>query len=353
MKHFTSTLSKLTLLSALALQAHASQKLATYQDFDSSKVSPHAWVIFDIDNTLIHSQGMIGSVEWAEYMKERYLQAGFPPEEASKKQNELFAMTQQKAPNVIDYSVFPLLKKLPSSANVFALTARAPSLSMMTLEQLMSTSFVGTFEARFPQLRTKPQDLVIDRGVVFANGKDKGEILELLLKNASQEPDEIIFFDDKDYNVTAFDQAMVRINLSRVHQIRSQSFLFTGANSEIQKFDPKKADILWYQLRYLRAEDHMEEKQLLRHPELVAEALFYQEAPSLASSLWEVSCHATGQIGSTIQTECDYTDCLEWKVTSEDEQQCERKSQPQKIGFELKYLPELGIYIRPNWEFLE
>lgn len=353
MRNFFKPLFKITILLLLALQAQAFQKLATYRDFDSSRVGSRSWVIFDVDNTLIHPKGMIGSVEWAEYMKTRYIQAGFTPDEAFKKQNELFAMTQEPTAQVIDYAIFPLLRKLPNSANAFALTARSPALSVVTLQQLMSTSLVGTFESRFPQLSQKPQDLVIDRGVIFANGKDKGEILETLLKNALEEPKEIYFFDDKDYNVTAFDQAMERINSTRIQKIKSQSFLFTGANPEIQKFDPKKADVLWYQFRYLKADDYFDQKQILKHPDLLAKALFSQQAATLASFPWDTSCQVKSQSGSSLQTECIYQDCLEWKMDYNDEQQCLRMDEPHAVTFPLSYLSDLGIYNRSGWEFLK
>ena len=344
---------KAILLSILIFSgsAQAYQELKTYKDLKITNPTQKTWVIFDIDNTLTHPYTTIGSVEWVEYMKTRYVQAGFTPEAAAEKQHELFGLTQMPFnAQLVDNSVFDFIQGLPKDFNVFALTARNKNLVQVTTDQLAFTRLMGVLEARPPKFKQKPAELFWERGILFATGQDKGKLLELMVANVDAEPDRIIFIDDKTYNVEAFDQAMERINQPREHKIEFQSYHFTAANKWIVSMDTKKADRDWYQFRYL---NHSFGYINLASPVDLASELLNQQAMGLTSNLAEKTCAVQSQTGDQVLVDCAYKDCTDWDYTQDGDALCEALSSETKhVSYELQYLKDLEIYIRPGWEFL-
>ncbi len=343
----------LPLVLACAHSGQAFQELKTYRDLKLPPEAVPTWVIFDIDNTLIHPLSEIGSVEWVEYMRERYIQSGLTAEQATQKQHELFGLTQlPKNAKVVDDSIFHFLQTLPRDFHVFALTARNPNLMLVTTQQLASVSLIGALEANFPKLQQKPAELAIERGIIFANGQDKGKILELLLQNAQQTPAAIYFIDDKTYNVEAFDQAMERVNSGRADKIAYQSYHLTAVDPLLKSFDAAKADRLWYQFRYLNLDSNFGNPEPLNSPIELARTLFSQQSVSLTPSPQEIQCEIRSQKGDLVTTACTYRNCVEWDFDA-DESSCLQVSPASEVTYELQYLPDLKIYIRSGWEFLK
>jgi hypothetical protein len=343
----------LPLFLAWSHAGRAFQELKSYRDLTLPEKTVPTWVIFDIDNTLTHPLSEIGSVEWAEYMRERYIQAGLTPEQATQKQHEIFGLTQlPKNAKVVDESIFRFLQSLPRDFHVFALTARNPNLMMVTTQQLASVSLIGALEANFPKLQQKPAELAIERGIIFANGQDKGKILELMLQNAEQIPAAIYFIDDKTYNVEAFDQAMERVNSDRETKIAYQSYHLTAVEPLLKSFDAAKADRLWYQFRYLNLDSNFNSARPLESPTELARILFSQQAFSLSPDPQEIKCEIRSQKGDLVTTTCSYRNCLKWDISTE-ESSCMHLSPASEVSYELQYLPDLKIYIRSGWEFLK
>lgn len=339
---------KVFLLSLLFLcsSAQAYQELKSYQDLQIPKTERKAWVIFDIDNTLIHPSGNIGSVEWVEYMKTRYIQAGFTPEAAAEKQHELFATTQSgHGVQLVDPSIRAFLKTLSKNTNVFALTARNRNSAHITTQQMSQVSLMGAMEINPPLLKQKPTEFHWERGILYASGQDKGKLLELMLANVDAEPEAIYFFDDKNYNVEAFDQAMARINEKRDKKIEFQSYFLTAADKWVKNFDSKKADREWYNYRYLNGDFS---SQSMTQPLALATILLQQTifAPN------EHSCKVQSRNEDDVVVHCSYNYCAKWSNSyAYDDDYCVLPTAMESVSFQLRYLKDLDMYIRSGWEF--
>lgn len=199
------------------------------------------WVIFDIDNTLLHPTTMMGSHQWGDYMRDTYLALGASKEVATKFQLKAFGAVQDVTPTAItEDAVFRLLETFKArQIPVFALTARPDVIVPITLKQISKLGF--NFEPTFPALTAK--DASVHRGVVFSGETPKGILLKRLISEAKVKPTKILFFDDKRYNLESVEGELASVGVQLV------GFRYGYLDSEVAGFKPDIANIEWLHFR--------------------------------------------------------------------------------------------------------
>ena len=194
-----------TILTAFAFGANAEiRELSTFSAGSvESEADEQTWVIFDIDNTLLHPTTMIGSHQWGDYMHAQRLALGGSEAEASAFQHGAFGAVQEAVPVALtEPAALGAIEQLKArGVKVFALTARSESIYPTTLKQLAKIGI--DLRDAAPKL-----DAHVHDGVVFANGEAKGALLKRLVQSSAVKPSKIVFADDKRYNLESLELSL-------------------------------------------------------------------------------------------------------------------------------------------------
>ena len=178
-------------------------------EYISGEINPLkvGWIIYDIDNTLLHPEGSFGSVEWVEEVKRQALEFGLSKEAAEALQHKYFgrvqALVSQKE---TQQGLAGLTTSLFATNNwsQFAITARNYDLEYWTSDQMKDNFF--DFSNKMPAFAENK--IIQHNGIAYASGGSKLKLVLQLIELAQQKPRKIIIVDDKDYNLIPFDNYM-------------------------------------------------------------------------------------------------------------------------------------------------
>ena len=229
----------LTLISFISLSAGAKIiELQSMTDLQVQTWNKKTLVVFDIDNTLLRQDSMIGTHQWGDYMKERAMRAGVPENEAKQYQYRVFGQLQDKLNVVpVENEVLALLKTLEDKGiKHFALTARSAILKNVTSKQVQTLKH--NFSKSFPVQNdlTKIENH-LHEGIIFSGDVPKGELLKTIVENSPDEFDHIVFVDDKLYNLESIEKSFTN------NPIKLESFRYGAADVFVNNFNPVVADL--------------------------------------------------------------------------------------------------------------
>jgi hypothetical protein len=214
------------------------EELQTYADFDFNQIDERTLVIFDIDNTLIRQNQMIGTHQWGDYMRNRAIEQGLTPDDAKALQHRVFGEVQPYVSVVpVEKSVVSLLRNLQKKGIPhFALTARPFHIADVTLRQIQILNH--SFAKNFPE-QIDPHALGkhLREGVIFSGEVPKGELLKRIVANSIAKPTKIIFFDDRRYNLESIETSFAGDPMELVN------LRYGAADSVVETFDSKLADL--------------------------------------------------------------------------------------------------------------
>lgn len=186
----------------------------------------NTFIVFDIDNTLLEPDQMLGSDQWFEYYFDRLQKDGKLTGEAAEAETErvwgdLQAVTKVHA---VEASAPQLIAALQRKGiPMAALTARPKDLMARTLKQLTAVGFKFS-----------------DGRVLFADGRNKGRVLLDAFTEWGVKPMRVVFIDDKKKNCTNVDNALVEA------KIPVTAYRYGAADKSVKAFDPAIADIQFH-----------------------------------------------------------------------------------------------------------
>ena len=256
-----------------SLQAFgAIQELKSYVDLNTADWNSETLVVFDIDNTILRQNQMIGTHQWGDYLFERARRRGVVEEAAREIQYQAFAEVQPHLNVVpVEDQIFQILENLETRGiSHFALTARSASLKSITHKQLQVVRH--DFDKNFPPQKDKSLlDGVLEKGVIFATGTPKGELLKKIIENSKIRPKKIVFIDDRLYNLESVEKSFAQGN------IILESYRYAAADPIVARFDSQLADIEYsfFKDSNLFLSD-AEAKALVDAPDAMAELRFEQ-----------------------------------------------------------------------------
>lgn len=227
------------LLFVLKAQATISE-LASYIQMDLSQLDQDTLVIFDIDNTLLRQDSMIGTHQWGDYIRERAIRRGVDTKAASELQHKLFGELQPHLNTVpVENKILEILKiltdkKIPH----FALTARGAVIQDVTVKQVQSLNH--NFAQSFPtQKDLSLLNGYLREGIIFSGSTPKGELLKVILENSVHKPTKVIFVDDRGYNLESVEASL------KDYPVELTSYRYGGADSYVKNFNPVIADLVY------------------------------------------------------------------------------------------------------------
>ncbi len=232
---------KTLLFLSLFMISHAWAKvseLKSYSDIDLTSINSNTLVVFDIDNTLIRQDQMIGTHQWGDYMKARAIKKGMTPEAAGQLQHKAFAELQSSVSVVpVEESAKTLLQYLQvQNIPHFALTARPAVIMNITLEQIEILNH--DFSKGFPeQIDTQILESYLHEGVIFSGETPKGELLKKIIANSKIKPNKIVFIDDRKYNLDSVETSLEGMPFELV------SLRYGAADPIVATFNSQIADL--------------------------------------------------------------------------------------------------------------
>lgn len=252
----------------IGLNAQAAiSELASYKDLDLSQIDKDTLVIFDIDNTLIRQNSMVGTHQWGDYIRDRGVRRGMDVKAASELQHKLFADLQSKVTVLPTENEVTVILKQLSERNIphFALTARAPIIKDVTISQLQILGH--DFSTSFPEQKDISQlDSFLKQGIIFSGSTPKGELLKLIIENSVRKPTHVIFIDDRSYNLESVEASL------KDYPVKLNSYRYGGADASVKNFDPIEADLIYsFYVEAHELIDSDEAKSLIGSPNQIAE----------------------------------------------------------------------------------
>lgn len=231
----------LPLIMFLAVNSSAAMsELASYNDLDLNLIDKDTLVVFDIDNTLIRQNSLIGTHQWGDHIRDSAIKKGISPSKAAEMQHAAFASVQPYVQVVkVEDDIDIVLKHLQKNRiSHFALTARVPELKNVTFKQLQSLNL--QFEKSFPEQKNKA--VVKDfyyKGLIFSGSTPKGEILKTIMQNSQRQYKKVIFIDDRKYNLDSIESSL------QDDPIELITLRYGGADLFVKSFNPDLANVIY------------------------------------------------------------------------------------------------------------
>lgn len=195
-------------------------------------------VVFDIDNTLLNPSTDLGSDQWVSYKVKEGLDTGMEMQAAYDKVLPLYF-------HMCNYiELVPTEKKLVAEVrdiekncdHVICLTARSTCLAEKTFEQLDKNNLLFDVPEIDHEKLELPNGSLYQHGVLFCGHNCKGNILSKFLDAINYIPDEIIFVDDKEKNLTAVQGPIEGRN------IKFTGLRYTGCDKRVAAFNMDQAN---------------------------------------------------------------------------------------------------------------
>ena len=228
------SLSCIMLFFSLTLLAEVRES-ANLRDMEPEWTSG-ALVCFDLDNTLIRAEQMLGSDQWWDDLADGFIAAGMAEKEATDKAYDIWLPLQKISRFIPVQPDGPAIVRgfQDRGALVMGLTARPSRYSSLTSVQLASIGI--DFLRGAP--RSEPLDLHLRDAAHYENGilfvgehNSKGEALKAFLNATGLKPGKIVFADDKKKHVEGMEKVFGRGPVSYV------GYRYGGADEWAKRYD--------------------------------------------------------------------------------------------------------------------
>lgn len=153
-------------------------------------ISFDTWVVLDLDNTVMESMLEVGGDQWFSSIFKHIIGNGYSKEIAIDIYHEVQAYIKMKS---VEPEIVKVIRALQDiGIPVIALTARNYDIRHSTIRQLNEIGINFNNSGI-----VKPEGLAFSKGIIFCDGKNKGEALRDFLIKSQIRPKHITMLDDK------------------------------------------------------------------------------------------------------------------------------------------------------------
>lgn len=252
-------LNKIIFASLLFFNLHAFA--ITFESSHMEDILPHvdenAWIVFDVDNTLIESSLMLGSAQWRDHIRKKAELAGFDEDQREEVLDKFWYFVQHFVPvNLVDQETSNIVNALQEKGHiVLALTAREPHETSYTEKQLSSVGLVLSNKA-LPDVIKIPlaYPCLSKSGIIYCGENKKGAALQAFFATVQQKPKKVIFVDDKWAQVNEVETSLTQAGID------CRAMRFSGADARVESFNPSVADLQWNNLPFILTDEEAIQK---------------------------------------------------------------------------------------------
>ncbi len=211
-----------------------------------------AWILIDVDNTLIEASTHLGSAQWRSYIRNKAFLLGNEPFESELILDRFWLFVQHFIPvRLVDSDTLRVIQNLKDAHQiVMALTAREPLEVVYTKKQLDSVglSLNNTVFAEKILLG----DSLYEQGVLYCGDRSKSEALMAFFQETQSYPKKVIFVDDKLAQLQEVEAAMKKMGIEFI------GIRFSGADARVKSFDPQIAELQFSRLPEIISDEDAE-----------------------------------------------------------------------------------------------
>lgn len=202
-------------------------------------ISHDTWLVLDLDNTVMEPMLEVGSDQWFTSLRDYAVKISLDSKEAMQLVLSIYAAVQVHIrTKAVESEIVKIIKALQDiGIPVFALTARNIATKQATIRQLNA---IGIDFSRRNSI--KIDDPSYEKGIIFCNARNKGEVWEQFIKKCPTLPTDVVMLDDNKRHLERMLKAMKMLKIN-----------FTGLrygflDEKVSAFDMRPAT---HQLAYL------------------------------------------------------------------------------------------------------
>ena len=194
-------------------------------------------VIFDLDNTVYEKAQSYGSDQWYDYTFKTNLEKMKSSDKAFdvtyKEWVQIDAITEVKP---VEKNTKKIIDDLQNkNLKVMALTTRGFISALAAINQLNSIEINFSISSPFSEEIFFESGGNYKNGILFANGKNKAEVLKGFFEKIKFKPKKIVFIDDKHKNVLSLEPFCDKEN------IKYFGLRYGFMDKKVRNFDPDLA----------------------------------------------------------------------------------------------------------------
>ena len=220
----------------------------------------HSVLFIDIDDTLIYNPCHFGTDTWEKYACKYLEEKGLSSSQAFNKASDMWHDVQHYLPvTITDSRYLDLIQANKGQHLIIALTARLPRLENETISQLKQVG-IDLSDHPFKETHSELQfdnGATFKEGILFCNGKNKGEVILNFLKAVGKEASHIAAIDDRLYNLEDIS------NILAETETFFKGYRYSGCDAHKASYDAALALQEWQE---------MHAQELLPNPSLLSEA---------------------------------------------------------------------------------
>ncbi|MBN9377540.1 MAG: hypothetical protein BGO14_10615 [Chlamydiales bacterium 38-26] len=228
-------------ITSLPLQAKITE---THEIADIlQEIDEKTLVFFDIDDTLINTECMLGNTPWWNYFVNQLIKAHYSLDKLPEEINQIIQKIIMRVPvRLVDPQAAQMIEKLQQKGiPTFALTARLLKASYIENAALYTHAHLKSVGIDFtltPLLDGEKGDFeFFSHGIIFTNHEEKGPYLRDFIHHYQLDPLKIVFIDDSLRHMKSVDQVLESIG------IPFSGFRYGKMDHFHSHFDPLVANI--------------------------------------------------------------------------------------------------------------
>lgn len=208
-------------------------------------LKPEAFIIFDIDNTLMEPAQELGNDQWFRYQIKKYEENGLSKEAALRKTvAEWHAIQNITQMLLAENGSEKIIHHLQShDYPIIGLTTRSLDISSRTIEQLkiLDIELSKTAPTKNEIFFMNGSPVLFRNGILFTANTNKGDALEKFLNAISYNPKLIIFVNDKESHIFPVEQYCTREKIPFI------GLRYSYLDHRVKNFRPEIAEIQYSQ----------------------------------------------------------------------------------------------------------
>ncbi|MCC5792899.1 MAG: DUF2608 domain-containing protein [Legionellaceae bacterium] len=253
-------------------------------------ISYETWLVLDLDNTVMESVLEVGSDQWLTNLVD-YAVKILDQKEGMRLALLIYGAVQAHVrAKAVELEIVKIIKALQDiGIPVLALTARDIAIKQYTIRQL------ETIGIDFSRNCIKVNDPSYEEGIIFCNGKNKGQVWQKVIEKCPNHPRHIVMLDDK---IRHLERMLI---VAKTLKINFLGLRYGFLDEKISAFDMRPAN---HQLAYLKkylprdAQDAIANLQLVPHDFYPASTAFI-----FSDGFFNCSDHVSLLSGSHVSSE--------------------------------------------------
>jgi FMN phosphatase YigB (HAD superfamily) len=219
-------------------------------------LKPETFIVFDIDNTLLHPSQELGNDQWFYHQLKHYIDKGLQAQHAlSKALKEWYSIQFLTDVNIVEPGTDLIIRNLQDEGfKIIGLTTRGFVLSDVTRDQLetlhidLSLTSPSKKEIYF---LNREHAILFKKGILFTNGSHKGDAFFKFLEQSGYNPNRVVFINDKASHIREVEESCKERNVTFI------GLRYGFLDEKVKSFQKDVADIQFQHFKQILSDEEV------------------------------------------------------------------------------------------------